>query len=211
LYLIGATAVSYALQIYMDVIVGPDPVLHGIVLVVFNVGSNLLQLFLLLGICRVMLRVARGEPVTIGDALSGGRYLVRAFLASIIFNVGMLLIAAVFVGPGVFLIVAGGPRPVPLIVLCLGAIAAFVVTVWLWLMFFFNLYCLVDRDAGAIESLRQARELSSGNMLHLLVLVLAWLGLSVAGYCMCLFGLFFTVPLMFLSQAVAYVAMRERR
>lgn len=95
------------------------------------------------------LKVARGEQASLADLFSGGRYVPRVFLAGVLFWL-------IFIG-GYFLCIVPG--------------------IILALMFSQFGYLIVDRNAGAIESLSMSQSITSGNKLALAAL---WIILFVA-------------------------------
>lgn len=166
--------------------------------------------FLLLGISRVMLKVVRGERAEIVDVFSGGAYLVRAFLGMILINLLWLVIVLIGLVPGGVLLAVAGPGPIPIIAFVVGGIVAFAAIIWITLNVIFFMFCLVDRNVGIIEAFRLARQTTSGNMAQLMVLVFVWIGLVLVGVLACCVGVIFTMPLVMLTQAVAYLAMSHQ-
>ncbi|MEX2187176.1 MAG: hypothetical protein WD875_10295 [Pirellulales bacterium] len=132
--------------------------------------------WLLMGIVRAFLCVARGEPASVGDVLSGGPYCVRGMLINLIFLisgiVGYVLAAAA-------MIAANGNIGAFLAVL----LVLFVVQFIVYLSVSQSHQLIVDRDLGAIDAIRTSSSIMSGNKLTLflmmLVLIIAGVGLLV--------------------------------
>ncbi len=141
--------------------------------------SNLVGLWLSIGLCMFFLKIARGQDASIGEIFQGGRFFLNTLLASIL--VVLILVA------GFFLCV------VPFIIFAL--------------MFGMFRYFIIDRNADALESLTLSRQFTNGNKVSLFVLFLALLGINIAGLAACCIGFFFTMPFTQLAMAVAYLAM----
>jgi len=148
--------------------------------VVFSVLNIAISAFLEAGLHLVLLRIARGQNAAVSDVFSGGRYFWRFFWGTILFQL-MLTIGFVF------LIIPG---------------------IILSLMFWPFYYVIVDRDAGVIDALTRAREVTQGNYLVVVALFLAGMGITLLGiFPGCGIGLLFTAPLSLLLWAVAYCGM----
>lgn len=156
-----------------------DPVVAGLIQVPLTLASMAFDYFLAIGQAILLLKIARGERAEISDLFSGGRYFWRGLGAGVLF--GMMVLVG--------------------ILLCI--IPGFIVA----LMFGPFLFVLVDKDVGAVESLSMAKTFTTNNLLALVVLALAGLGLSILGILACLIGLIFVAPYLALTNAVAYLAM----
>ncbi len=161
----------------------PPPDLVG-VLVAVVIGGNILSLLLGAymngGLMLFLLKLARGEGAEIADIFRGGRYFGRMLLCTICFGivVGLGFVACVL--PGVILMLTYG--------------------VYQWV--------LVDRDpSGLLDALSQAKQVTNGHKLQLLVIGVAIMGINIAGMLACCVGYIFTIPFSNLIMAVAYLRM----
>jgi uncharacterized membrane protein len=145
-----------------------------------NLISNVIGIFISLGIFRYMLKTARGENATVADLFSGGPLFLSAIGITILSGLAFLAGFVLFIIPGI--IVA--------------------------LMFSQGMLVLVDQNTGVIESLRYSAQATKGNKLTLfaLGLITSGLGLVVTVFT-CGIGFFFVYPYIMLLLAVTYLAM----
>lgn len=148
-----------------------------VLLLLTTVFGWVVNVFLTIGECRLMLRLARGERAQIGDLFGGGSFLLTSLASWFLYTLMTVLGLAVCVVPGVFLM----------------------------LMFWPYQHLIVDRRLGVLESLDTSRLLTSANLVTGLLLGLLNLGLVVLGFAMCCVGVVLTIPLIMLLNAVAYL------
>ncbi len=142
-----------------------------------------LGLFLTLGQTRAFLQMARGQPVQISDLFKGGRYMLPALGASLVFGLMYLFGLAMCYIPGIFVL----------------------------LIFWPFLHLIVDEQAGAMESLSKARAMTTGNLGTTFILGLIAYGVILVGEMACFVGVLFALPLVSLMFAVAYLKMSGQR
>jgi uncharacterized membrane protein len=143
----------------------------------------LLSMFLNLGLLRLNLNVAQGRDAGLADLFSGGKYLLPALGASLVFMPIYILGFALCILPGIFALMA------------------------LWPMAFL----VVDRRLGPIAALQQAWEISRPNLATILLMGLIMFGLQMLGVITCYVGFIVTVPLIFLMFTVGYLMMSGQR
>ena len=142
-------------------------------------ASSLVSTWIGIGQTIFMLNLARGRQVDFADIFRGGPYLVRGYLA------GLLVMVIVIVG--LFLCIVPG--------------------IIFALMFSQFSFLIVDRNAGVFDCLSMSRELTSGNKVTLLAIVLlALLGILLA-VATCGLGFLVVGPCLMLLPAVTYLAM----
>ncbi len=115
----------------------------------------------------------------LGELFAGGPYLLRALGASILFLLAMLAGLVLFIVPGIIFV----------------------------LMFFPYWYLIIDRNAGAIESLELSRQLTAGNKLTVFALGLVLMGLAIAAVIPCGLGLLIYWPFLSLLGPVVYLSL----
>ena len=142
-----------------------------------GIGSNIWSLFLTLGVYRFMLKLTRGQKATPGDLFSGGQFLVPGFVSGVLTSILIMLGFVLLIVPGIYLSLA------------LSQI----------------LYIIVDQRCGPIEALTRSWELTRGNLLAILGLVLAAMAILLLGLLAACIGLVFAWPLIMLMQAVTYL------
>lgn len=142
-------------------------------------AGQLFALWLNIGMTLFLLKVGRGQELSMGALFQGGPYFLTALVAGILVSVIYVLGFAALIVPGVILA----------------------------LMLSQFLCLIVDRDAGIIESMKLSAQITQGNKLTLFVLWIVSVGLILAGVLACCVGVFFTAPLVSLLWIVAYLAM----
>ena len=68
----------------------------------------------------------------------------------------------------------------------------------------FYSYLIVDRNSGAIESLKQSWKMTEGNFWHLVLFILVYIGMIVLGIIALILGFFVVLPLMMMVQTLIY-------
>ncbi|MGD0901188.1 MAG: hypothetical protein ABR915_25445 [Thermoguttaceae bacterium] len=138
-----------------------------------------LGVWLMIGLKRFMLKIARGERAEIGDLFTGGPYFLRVLGAGILFGLMFIVGYILCIVPGIILA----------------------------LMFSQFLYLILDRDCEIMESLKMSKDLMVGNKLTIfLIQVLAGIGGMVAILLTCGLGLIVVYPFLLLLPAVIYLS-----
>ena len=138
------------------------------------------SVWMALGIHAFMLKVARGEEVSARDLLGETALLVPALLATVLVGGAVMLGFGLLIVPGVILS----------------------------LMFSQFINVMVDRQVGAIESLRLSIQATEGNKVTLLLLgLLMWAVNTAAATLTCGLSTFVVAPFISLMGSVAYLAM----
>jgi uncharacterized membrane protein len=178
------------------------------VMIFGTLGLFLFQTWINIGQILVLLDIARGREASFGDVFTGGRYLLRAILAMILF--GLVMIGTVVLGmvPGVLVWAAvGRDAPAGPIALVLGCVIAAIVAVILSLRLSQFLYVIIDRDEGALDALRISAQITRGHLGTIFVLYLLMFAINFGGVLACFIGLIFTAPFTVLMLAVTYLAL----
>lgn len=171
-----------------------NPGLGGLI----NLAALVLNLWASLGLASLLLKVARGEPAELEILFTGGPYLGRALLATLVYGLVIMVIAIVAI-----LIVALGVNALGPAALIVSPV--FAVGVWILLMmFWWYEYILVDINPPGISCLSLSREIMSGNYVAMALISICSSLIAMIGILLCFVGLIFTVPLSALIMAVAY-------
>lgn len=141
-----------------------------------SVVTNVLSIFLSLGLTRIALNLVSGKSVSVSMLFGEGRKLLRAIGASILFGLMVALGLLLLIVPGIYLALRYGQ--------------------------FLN--AIVDRDMGIMEAFSYSSSLTTNNKLQLLVLWLLTILVILAGALACGIGLIFAAPVAWLSWIVAY-------
>jgi uncharacterized membrane protein len=217
----GAAAINFGAQIGLQIVQTAVALAAGekggalvaLIAVVGGLGLMVFQIWIGIGQALLMLGIARGQVVAFGDVFSGGRYILGVFLASLI--VGVVVLGAVMLGAlvgaipgGLFWLALGrnsqaGPAAL-VAFLCLGSIILAIVAGLRISQFY---YLIIDRNAGALESISTSFQITRGRAGLIFVIGLIVTAVNIAGLLACFVGLIFTVPYGVLTFAVTYLAL----
>ena len=168
-------AIQFAL---IDATGGQGPAVI-IAAILFGFLNQVVQSWILIGFIRSCLAIARNQPVSFSMLFSGGPYLIKYLVVTILLSIavgfGMLLLIV----PGIYLMLTYWPAAV----------------------------LIIDRQVGIFESFEIAGAVSKGNRLSSLGLGFIGLGLMILGALMCGVGILFTMPLFYMAGVVAYLTM----
>ncbi|MFG2722656.1 glycerophosphoryl diester phosphodiesterase membrane domain-containing protein [Streptomyces sp. NPDC048416] len=134
--------------------------------------GQLATLFTTAVLALVVSRSVLGRPVTLGAAWTEARPRLLSLAGLLVLLVVMLgAITAVGILPGALLGGGGGAA-----LAALGALAAFVVTLWLYIRFTFAGPALVLERQGIVQSVRRSAKLTNGSWWRIFgITLLAWL------------------------------------
>ena len=175
---------------------------------VLYVLSLLIQTWLGIGMTLGLFKVVRGEPVAFDVLFSGGRYILRVVLGFIllflIFMV-ILLVPLFLIGAASAMLANNAVAGIVFMVITV----AFCVVVMLYMsarlaQFY---YLILDRDAGAFQSIQLSWQLTSGRAGTIILIYLLQMMLAVAGFLALCVGLIFTTPLSYVLLIVTYLAL----
>lgn len=138
--------------------------------------NQVLSIFLSLGVTRIGLNLVSGHEFSIGMLFGGGKKLLPAIGASILY--------ALMVGVGLLLLIVPG--------------------IYLALRYGQYLTAMVDRDLGVMESFQYSSSITTNNRLNLFLLGLLFIAITLAGIVALCVGLVFAIPLIWLSSMTAY-------
>jgi hypothetical protein len=138
--------------------------------------NQVFSMFLSIGLVRIGLDLVSGKEFSVGKLFGGGRKLLPMIGASIIFWVIFVIGLVLLVVPGIYL----------------------------FLRLSNYMTAMVDRDLGPIESLKYSWSITTNNTLKLFGLVIMYLLIALAGLLALCVGIFFAMPVIWLSSVVAY-------
>jgi uncharacterized membrane protein len=129
----------------------------------------------------------RGEQITVNNLFSGSRYFARLLVAALLFQLPLSIasITLDFIFPGLSLILF-----IPLLII--PGLA------------FFTAPMIVEGGKGAIDAIKASVEVTKRNLAVFAVFGLAVGIIAFSGVVACGVGLLATLPLLFLTQALAY-------
>jgi hypothetical protein len=157
----------------------PTPADLVIIQVVIRLLALLVNTWLELGMAVYMLKIARGQPASLGDLFTAARFWPAA--------IAMRLLAALAILSGLLLFIIPG--------------------IILGLMFSQALFLIVDRGMGPIEAMSMSRTVTSGNKAQIFILNLAGFGVMLVGVLACCVGTWPAMSFIWLMSAMAYLTM----
>jgi hypothetical protein len=138
--------------------------------------SNVLSIFLTMGLLRVGLNLVSGLPVSVNQLFGEGRKLLKAIGASILYAAMLVVGFLLLIVPGVYLALRFGQY----------------------------MTAIVDRDMGIMESFSYSSSITTNNRMNLFLLALLAVAIFLAGCLALVVGLIFAYPVVGLSWMVAY-------
>lgn len=147
------------------------------------IASQVLGIFLSLGLVRVGLNLVSGKEVSVSQLFGEGRKLLPAIAASFLFALMVMVGLVLLVVPGIYVMLRYGQ--------------------------FMN--AMVDRNLGAIESLSYSSSITTNNRLNLFLLAIVTIAIFIAGVLALVVGLVFAYPLIWMSWMVAFRWMQYGR
>lgn len=143
---------------------------------VLQLLSQILSIYLGLGLTRIALNFVSGKTVAVGQLFGEGHKLLRALGASILFGIVVAIGFLLLIVPGVYLALRYG----------------------------LYMTAIVDRDLGVMESFAYSSRLTTNNRMNLFLLGLLGFLIILAGMLACFVGLIFAAPVVWLASSVAY-------
>lgn len=138
--------------------------------------SQLLSIFMSLGLVRVGLNFVSGRDVSVAQLFGEGRKMLRAIGAYIIFGVAFAIGLLLLIVPGIYIMLRYGQF----------------------------LTAIVDRDMGIMEAFSYSSSITTNNRLNIFLLGLLSILIVIAGLLALCIGLIFAYPVIWLSWLVSY-------
>jgi hypothetical protein len=218
---IGGNILSFVLQIVLNVGTAPtfpnqnapgpglDVILVGAVVLLL---IALAAVWLSLGQTIGLIKIARGQPASIGDLFSGGRYIIGFILASILYTIcvyGVILALMIPFGILAYFVGKGMQDTATIIIVVAGIILAVGVVIFVSVRFYFYEFAIVDRRRGffegVVDSFSTSYRITQGRTLSVLGLMIACSLIAAAGVLACGVGVIITGPFAALMLACGYV------
>ncbi len=138
--------------------------------------SNVFSVFIMLGLIRMALNLVSGREVSFSMLFSGGKNLLPALVANLLFYAVFIIGLLLLVAPGIYIALRYG----------------------------LFMYAMVDRNLGVMDSFAHSSKLTTNNRGNLFLLGLLGILILIAGLVALCVGLLFAMPVFFLSWIVAY-------
>ena len=173
---IGAIVVSYAVLFAIIAIVSTmkvSPIISALAIVLFALGLCTSMILLLPGAFLYYLRIARGQPATLGEWFAGTRFMIPVFLCVLLLWLimvgGEIVLGICTVLPANILASMLNKPSIAIIGVVLFYLSVLVGATYLNLIFGQYLPVIVDEGAGPVEALRRSAAIMRGNKLSVLV------------------------------------------
>ena len=147
--------------------------------VISSVVSNGVSIFLGIGQTKMLLKLARRQPVQFSELFSGAPLFLPILAVTLLYLLAVFLGLLAFIVPGIIVMLVWWPT--------------------------FNL--VVDGKAGIIESFSVSASITRNNWGTIVLMVLLSIGITALGFLACLIGLLFAAPLTSMLWAAAYLMM----
>ncbi|MBC8126819.1 MAG: DUF4339 domain-containing protein [Gloeobacteraceae cyanobacterium ES-bin-144] len=144
--------------------------------VVTQLVTQVLSIFLQLGLCRVGLNLVSGKTASVGMLFGEGHKLLRTIGASIIFGFAVVIGLVLLVFPGIYIAIRYGQY----------------------------MNAIVDRDLGIMDAFAYSSSITTNNRVSLFLLYLLCMAIIIAGMLACGVGLIFAAPVAWLGMMVSY-------
>lgn len=185
---------------------GADARVAGAVNAVFMLSVYAVQYWLQLGMTMGLLKLARGQDVEFAELFRGGRFFLRFLGAALLYVLALVpvfIVCAVPAGVAIAL-TRGEPSGLAIVAIIASIILWVVGVMFVSVRLYLFPYVLVDRDCGAIDSIRASFEITRGHVVELLAVALLSGLIGISGVLACGVGLLFTYPLGMLILSAAY-------
>lgn len=143
---------------------------------VAGIFGQILSIFLYLGVTRIGLNLVSGKAFSVGMLFGGGDKLLRAIGATILYMAMVAVGLVLLIVPGIYLAMRFGQYQV----------------------------AIVEKNLGILESFAYSSSITTNNRMNLLGLALLSILMIVAGCVALIVGIFFAIPVAWLSWVVAY-------
>lgn len=141
-----------------------------------SLAFTVLTLFLEIGFIKIILKLVDGQKAEITELWAYPQYLLRMIGSTIVY--GLIVVA------GFILLIIPG--------------------IYLALRLQFYSYYIVDKNAGAMDSLKMSWKATEGNVINIFLFELLLVGINILGAIALLVGLFVTIPVTFVAVTLLY-------
>jgi len=193
-------AVSFAFQMLMGAFQESDA---SLLIFLFVLIYIFVQLVLSLGIVKVAIDFVKKRDPKISDLFTQYPLVLRYLGATLVMVLPLWIVIAAAGGLAV-LFFTGVFENVPLVVPLLLVIAIVCFAVWWQTRLQFYSYFIVDKNLGAIESLKRSFQVTKGLFWKLFFFGLLLSLINLLGVLALVIGLFVTIPLDWVARAYVY-------
>jgi hypothetical protein len=208
----GTAGLNYLIQVAASAMLdGPGGPASAVTALLVVIGMILLLIWLSTIQSFALVHVARDESVTMDGILSCARFVPRVIGSSFLYVLATAGAMAVCMIPiGLVIYFARDASPVVTItLLVLGGAAAIAVLLGISAKLCLYMCAIVDRDAGAVESLQFSYHITRGHEIEIIGLMIVAFLIAAAGVLLLCVGVLFTIPLAGFVLPCSYVLMAD--
>lgn len=148
---------------------------------VVTIISNIIGIWIALGVIRVILDFLDGKVVSFSTVFSQGHKMVTVAIASLLFGIAVGIGFLLFIFPGIYLLST----------------------------YSFFMHAIVDKDKGIMDSFKYSKQLTSQNKMSVFVLGLLSILAMIAGSLAILVGLLWAIPTVYIGFTIAYCCLHH--
>lgn len=149
---------------------------EGLLASLVSLGFTVLTLFFQIGFIKIILKLIDGHKAEISELWAYPQYLLRMIGATIVYTIIVVIGFILLIIPGIYLA----------------------------LRLQFYSYYIVDKNAGAMDSLRMSWKATDKNVINIFLFMLLILGLNILGALALLVGLLITIPVSIIAVSLLY-------
>ncbi|MBP9716356.1 MAG: hypothetical protein KBD51_00235 [Candidatus Levybacteria bacterium] len=149
---------------------------EGLLASLVSLGFTVLTLFFQIGFIKIILKLIDGHKAEISELWAYPQYLLRMIGASIVYGLIVMVGFILLVIPGIYLA----------------------------LRLQFYSYYIVDKNAGALDSLRMSWKATDKNVINIFLFMLLIIGINILGALALLVGLLITIPVSIIAVTLLY-------
>ncbi len=149
---------------------------EGMLASLVSLGFTVLTLFFQIGFIKIILKLIDGHKAEITELWAYPQYLLRMIGATIVYT----------------------------IIVAIGFILLIIPGIYLALRLQFYSYYIVDKNAGAMDSLRMSWKATDKNVINIFLFMLLIIGINILGALALVVGLLITIPVSFIAVTLLY-------
>ncbi len=149
---------------------------EGLLASLVSLGFTVLTLFFQIGFIKIILKLIDGHKAEITELWAYPQYLLRMIGATIVYTIIVVIGFILLIIPGIYLA----------------------------LRLQFYSYYIVDKNAGAMDSLRMSWKATDKNVINIFLFMLLILGINILGALALLVGLLITIPVSIIAVSLLY-------
>ena len=150
---------------------------------IIQVCSNLVSMMITLGVTKIGLKVYSGEKFDISEMFGSYRWLLKYFLASLLYLLAVLVGLILLIVPGIILMVRMS----------------------------FYVYLIVDKQMGPVEAIKESMRLTKGNVFNLFLFWFVLCGVILLGLLALIIGVIVAIPVTIVASVFVYRYLESKK